>query len=96
METQNETKAKEIADNNKRCYIEGEIGWGLTEKSSYDECYDSALEAIEWKEQQMIDKACDFINQHFCITSNDRARSKEEYYNLTELTRDFIKAMEGE
>ena len=50
--------------------------------------------AIELTEQQMIDRACDFINQHFCITSNDHARSKEEYYNLTELTRDFINAME--
>ena len=81
----NEEKAKQIAR-------------GLTASDDYPYDYHSAfagaMQAMQWKEQQLIDKACDFINQHFCITSNDHARSKEEYYNLTELTRDFINAME--
>lgn len=47
METQNEIKAKEIAENNMRGHR-----W-LTKKSSYEECYNSALQAMQWKDEQI-------------------------------------------
>lgn len=100
METQNEIKAKEIADNNKQCYFEGKIVWGLTEKSSYEECYDSALQAMQWKDAQigelkkaLIDKACKWLKK----------QESWDYYNdapcklmSDERIAEFRKAMEDE
>lgn len=44
----NEEKAKEIATENQEEYAE----CGSYSLKSYDECYDSALEMAEWKDQQ--------------------------------------------
>ena len=49
----NEQKAKEIAENNRLNYFEGEIGWGAKIVSSEEECYDSAIQAMEWKDEQI-------------------------------------------
>lgn len=49
----NEQKAKEIAENNRLNYIEGEIGWGAKIVSSEEECYDSAIQAMEWKDKEL-------------------------------------------
>lgn len=46
--------------------------------------------------QQWIEEAVDFISKRFYIGINNRITSKENYYSLTELIRDFEKAMKGE
>ena len=48
-----EEKAKEIARKNRINYYEGDIGWGDRIKSSEEECYDSAMEMAEWKDNQI-------------------------------------------
>lgn len=42
----NEEKAKELAENNLKWYYE--LG------NSYDECYQSALQAMVWKDEQIL------------------------------------------
>ena len=49
----NEEKSKEIAQNNRINYYEGDIGCGDRIKSSEEECYDSAMEIAEWKDEQI-------------------------------------------
>ena len=65
----NEEKARELAHNCKMTYLERENDGGVYDVDSYDECYDAALEMAEWKEKQMIEKACkwlkdDMLNQN--------------------------------
>ena len=67
----NEEKSKEIAQNNRINYYEGDIGWGDRIKSSEEECYDSAMEMAEWKDEQfvqekekLIDNVCEWIKNN--------------------------------
>lgn len=55
----------------------------------------AALEAMEWKEKQIIKKVNEFISNNFLININNHCVSKEDYYTLTELIRDLTKAMKG-
>lgn len=45
-EKENKQKAKEIANKNKKIYV--------VEKNSFEESFNSALEAMEWKQQQIL------------------------------------------
>ena len=61
------------------------------------------IKAMGWKDkqhaqekQQWIDNAADFISQKFYIGINNQVTSKENYYTLTELIRDFEQTMKGE
>lgn len=65
--------------------------------------YNAALAMAQWKDeqsakekQQLIDNAVDFISKRFYIGINNHVISKEDYYTLTELIRDFEQAMKGE
>lgn len=78
----NEEKAREIAINNRQNYFEGDIGWGANTQSSECECYDSAIEMAEWKDEQykereeglreiqkgqLIDKACEWLKSRISV-----------------------------
>lgn len=87
-----EEKAKEIAHNNRINYYEGDIGWGDRIKSSEEECYDSAMEMAEWKDEQfakekqaLIDKACEWVTPYF--------KDLVGYNCSGELIKDFEKAL---
>lgn len=45
----NEKKAKELAEDNEKSYIMYD---GETETTSYNECYQAAIEMAEWKDKQ--------------------------------------------
>lgn len=48
----------------------------------------------QWKEQQMIDKACDLLSRMVCdITYKDLQGDSTEHYDTTEFVEDFRKAM---
>ena len=56
-------KANEIAENNLKWYYE--------EGNSYEECYQSALKAMQWKDeqyakekQQWIEKVCEWLEEN--------------------------------
>lgn len=59
----NAEKAREIANDNcthlclADCSTESYF-------SSENDCYNAAIEAMEWKEEQMIEKAADWLNEH--------------------------------
>jgi hypothetical protein len=64
----NEQKAIQIAANNRINYYEGEPGWGVNVSSSEKECYESAMQAMQWKDEQfakekqkLIDEACEWL-----------------------------------
>lgn len=63
------------------------------------EARQSALEMAEWKEQQMIDKAREWLTDMACIYAyweyNGDTYEKEVVYDTEQLIKDFIKAMEG-
>lgn len=72
MEITNEEKAKEIAENQFSWYSE------FDDVTSYEECYESALEAMQWKDkqheqekQQWIDNACEWLFKNTRFTTND-------------------------
>ena len=83
METQNETKAKEIAMPCQGCTCK----WTKEKMYKQQYCKDcvaqdrfiSSIEAMEWKQEQLIDKAWDWL------TDQKGERTKE----------DFIKAIKG-
>ena len=84
----NEEKAREIAKEYSRPY-----GFGLNNDSSV-ECYQSALQAMEWKDeqhekekQQFIEKACKWLDD-----------KRDLYFaeSFTFILGDFKKAMEYE
>ena len=90
----NEEKSKEIAQNNRINYYEGDIGWGDRIKSSEEECYDSAMEMAEWKDEQfakekqaLIDKACEWVTHYF--------KDFVGYNCSGELIKDFEKALKN-
>jgi hypothetical protein len=95
----NEQKAIQIAANNRINYYEGEPGWGVNVSSSEQECYESAMQAMQWKDeqhekekQQWIDKVCEWIKEHngdyISIVPNDHLTSN--FYD------DLRKSMKGE
>ena len=83
----NEEKAKEIAELHEIIYIAnaGEHG------SSYLECYSSAMQMAEWKEQQMIEKACEWLERN---ADKYVASYGFPTYQTGLLIMDFKKAME--
>ena len=92
--TPEEKKAKEIADKNGKL----KLYWCGVELDGvhYDaspECYNSAMEMAAWKEQQMIEKAVDWLdknaNEYFPPSYGFQANTA----NL--LVYYFKKAMEG-
>lgn len=61
-------KATEIANRLCQEYEVEEIYLGesyYTNVDSKAECYNSALEMAEWKEQQMIQRACEWFENNF-------------------------------
>ena len=54
----NKERARQIAEKNAQSY-----GWGLNSDSSV-ECYESAMEMAEWKEQQMIYKVVEWLKEN--------------------------------
>lgn len=76
-------KALEIANKQKKYYGDPQYIMRM-ENWSVHECYKSAMQAMQWKEQQMIDKACEWL-------------IKGGYFvNNTETIEDFKKYMKGE
>ena len=82
--TGNELKAREIAENNRITYYEGEIGWGAKDSTSEDECYDSAIEMAKWKDEQFFKKAHRWIEKIAPLTG----------YSTYDMIEDFDEAME--
>lgn len=80
MESQNETKAKEIATRWK--------AKGLP----YNAIYETAIEVLEWKEQQLIDEACKWWENEF--TYPTMAQAEINWYQTK--IAEFKKAMKGE
>lgn len=75
----NETKAKEIATRWK--------AKGLP----YNAIYDTAIEAMEWKEKQLIDRLEDWLANNICTAHNFRGDNISATF-----MNDCIKAMKGE
>lgn len=93
METQNEQKANEIVDK-----FYGNFVPFHAHSKAFEECAkakNAVLDAMEWKEKQLINSVVDFISRSFYIGISNHIISKEEYYTLTELIRDIEQAMEG-
>lgn len=78
----NEEKAKQIASNNERSH---------QSRNSFIECFTSAMDMAEWKEQQMIDKAVEWLKENVTYT-HPRKGTEECAVNITA----FIEAMKGE
>ena len=64
----NEEKAEEIARSNQKFFYED---GGYDIKSSDEECYDSAMEMAEWKDEQfakekqaLIDNVCEWLKNN--------------------------------
>lgn len=55
----------------------------------------AAIEMAEWKEQQMIDKACDFIADWFYDHPHVNMVCSDEFENVDDLLERFKLAMEG-
>ena len=84
----NTEKAYEIARFNREFYGEG----GASHKYSEEECYDSAMDMAQWKDEQfakekqaLIDKACEWVTPFFKDLVGD--------YCSGELIKDFEKAL---
>lgn len=62
------------------------------------EARQAALEMAEWKEQQMIEKACEWLEDMACYYAhweyNGDTYEKEVVYDTEKLIEDFKKAME--
>ena len=86
MKTENETKAKEIAGLKE---INDEERYYQSEKCKI---YDAVLQAMEWKQNQLIDKACEWLK--FNLQFYDE--NYEERDSGSILIDDFKKAMKGE
>lgn len=84
----NTEKAMEIARFNREFYGEG----GASHKYSEEECYDSAMDMAQWKDEQfakekqaLIDKACEWVTPYF--------KDLVGYNCSGELIKDFEKAL---
>ena len=82
----NEAKAKKIASSQKIGYTVRYSGYTYTEYSE-EECYKSAMEMALWKEQQMIEKACEWMFSNHIHYPNNRIGTEQ-------IIKDFKKAME--
>lgn len=62
--------------------------------------YDCCMEMTEWKEKQMIDKACEWLKDMACYYAhwecNSDTYENEIVYETEKLIEDFAKAMKGE
>ena len=86
MKTQNEIKAKEIIDK-----FYGSFVPFHAHNKAFEECVKAKyaiLEAMEWKQDQLIDKACEWLEPVF--------KNYAGYYCGTDLVDDFRKYMKGE
>lgn len=81
----NEDKAREIANNNCTHICTAECSEESYFSSEID-CYKAAMEMAEWKEKQMIDKACEWLESSL---ENDLG-----YYGAADFVDSFRKAME--
>ena len=84
----NTEKAMEIARFNREFYSTG----GASHKYSDEECYNSAMQMAEWKDEQfvkekqaLIDKACEWVTPYF--------KDLVGYNCSGELIKDFEKAL---
>ena len=84
----NKEKAQEIRNKNVCCV--------------YSDCpnvYSAAMKMAEWKERQMMDKACELLKDMACYYAhweyNGDTYEKEVIYDTEKLIKDFKQAMEG-
>lgn len=88
----NEQKAKKIVDSI------FSTGFNIY-KTFYEMAYNSAMEMAEWKEQQMIDKACEWLGKNIMNYRNyeyNEFHQCVEYdgsYDIERMISDFRKAM---
>jgi len=84
----NKAKARELAN---RTECNGMVCWQCKEYA--------ALETAEWKEQQMIEKACEWLEDMACYYAhweyNGDTYEKEIVFDTQKFIEDFQKAMEG-
>lgn len=59
--------------------------------AEYHACYNSAIKAMEWKEQQLIDRLEDWLANNICTAHNFRGDNISATF-----MNDCIKAMKGE
>lgn len=62
--------------------------------TSDQDCYDSAMQMHEWTKQQMIEKACVWLNYE--LTSSAKYSIAEYQWLFDKCLDDFKKAMEEE
>lgn len=74
----NEEKAQEIASKYER--------WNQEDDESYG-AYNGAIEMAEWVEKQVIEKACEWLTDHF--------EAYSVLFTTEQFIEDFKKAMEG-
>lgn len=86
----NEEKYRDIAENNCR-YYGGEY-------DSFKECFISAKEAADWKEQQMIEKAVEWLEHSFCdaVADNLHIVATYDFESVEQMIKDFKKTMKGD
>lgn len=96
----NEEKSKEISVNNRMTYVESVNDGNTYVVNSQGECYQSAMEMAKWKEQQMIEKAVEWLKDMVCYYSywdyNGDTYEKEIAVDTDQMIEDFSKAMKGE
>lgn len=63
--------------------------------NSTDDCFKSAMQAMEWKEQQLIDKAAEWLDDNAMDYTYDDF-DNQAYIHRKELVDDFKQAMKGE
>lgn len=78
MEITNEEKAKEISQQ----------WWGCGKQQQIT-AYAAAIEAMEWKEQQLIDKAAEWLRMTMEFFNNGE-------FNTEKFVNDFKQEMKGE
>lgn len=85
----NEEKAREIASKYER--------WNQEDDESYG-AYNGAIEMAQWKEKQMIEKACEWLEDMACYYAHweydGDTYEREIIFNTKKFIEDFKKAME--
>ena len=88
----NESKATEIAKHILETYPV------INKDNLPNALWFAAIEMAEWKEQQMMKKACEWLNDMACYYAhceyNGDTYEKEVVYDTEKLIKDFKKAME--
>ena len=61
-----------------------------------EDLYDAAMEMAEWKEKQMIEKACEWLNNNTITSTNGYVVYTASSYDINkeEFIESFKKAME--